>query len=86
MYYALELFDSGEMIVRDVKDIIVHEVIENIVYYTYIKAFYGKDSIIIIDGKLKTLYYKCEKKRKQMIVDILNSRMKKSLDYLKSGQ
>jgi len=84
MYYAIELYEKSDMTIRDVEDSHFIDIVRDFNEDPFKKAYFNKDIMAIKHGKMLTLYYRDEAKRKQGVEEILNRGFRMAVEYLSS--
>lgn len=82
MYYVIELYEKCDMTIRDVEDYQFMDIMRDFNDDHNKKAYFNKDVVAIKHGKMLTIYYREEEKRKQGVQDILSNGYKKAVGYL----
>lgn len=84
MYYVIELYEKSDMTIRDVEDSHFMDIVRDFNQDPNKKAYFNKDIMAIKHGKMLTIYYRDEAKRKQGVEKILNEGFRMAVEHLSS--
>lgn len=84
MYYVIELYEKSDMTIRDVEDSHFMDIVRDFNEDPSKKAYFNKDIMAIKHGKMLTIYYRDEAKRKQGVETILNEGFRMAVEHLSS--
>ncbi len=73
MYYAIELFNKHDIIVKDVSDRLMEEILEELSLYKDRLKFNTPDGVMVTNHKISTYYLKDKEKRKVILSNLLSS-------------
>lgn len=82
MYYVIELYEKSDMTIRDVEDSHFVDIVRDFNVDPSKKAYFNKDIMAIKHGKMLTIYYRDEAKRKQGVDTILNEGFRMAVERL----
>lgn len=84
MYYVIELYEKSDMTIKDVEDSHFMDIVRDFNQDPVKKAYFNKDLMAIKHGKMLTIYYRDETKRKQGVERILNEGFRLAVENLSS--
>jgi uncharacterized protein YxjI len=73
MYYAIELFNKHDIIVKDVSDHLMEEILEELSLYKDRLKFNTPDGVMVTNHKISTYYLRDKEKRKKILNNLLSS-------------
>lgn len=82
MYYVIELYEKSDMTIKDVEDSHFMDIVRDFNQDPGKKAYFNKDLMAIKHGKMLTIYYRDEAKRKQGVDRILNEGFRLAVENL----
>lgn len=73
MYYAIELFDKYDILVKDVHDRLMEEILEELSMHKDKMRINTPDGFIVTNHKISTYYLKDKEKRMKILNRLLSS-------------
>lgn len=73
MYYAIELFNKHDLMVKDVSDSLMEEILEELSLYADKVKINTPDGFIVTNHKISTYYLKDKAKRAKILNSLLSS-------------
>lgn len=73
MYYAIELFNKHDIMVKDVNDRLMDEILEELRLYPDKLKINTPDGVILTDHKMSTYYLRDKDKRRKILSKLLSS-------------
>lgn len=73
MFYAIELFNKHDIIVKDVSDRLMDDLLEEISLHKDKFKFNTPDGVLVTNHKISTYYLKDKEKRRRILNSLLSS-------------
>ena len=73
MYYAIELFNKHDIIVKDVADSLMEEILEELSMHKDKVKFNTPDGLMVTNHRISTYYLKDKEKRMKILNKLLSS-------------
>jgi hypothetical protein len=73
MFYAIELFNKHDIIIKDVSDRLMDEILEELSFHKDKLKFNTPDGVMITNHKISTYYLRDREKRKKILNNLLSS-------------